>query len=409
LSKSWLILASALLILAVILRQGSILLVAILLFLLWGVSQIWSKYALRRIEYSRHLSTTHAFFGDEITLELSIANRKIIPLPWVQIDEELDEHLIMPDTVVTSQSYRPGRVVLRNLMPLGWYHRIKRIYTMRCMKRGYFSFGPTTIQSGDYFRFRVREMEITEPNYLVVYPRILPLEKLGIASRDPFGDIRIQRHLFQDPVRVASIREYQPGDPLKRIHWKASARTGALQTKVFEHTTSSDLAIFLDVRSVKHPYWGEVTQLLETGTIAAASIADFALNKGFRVGIYVNHPYPDSAQIMHLQPSSHSEQLLRILEILAMVMPIESIPFEELIRQEAGKLPWVSTLVAITAIPTPELISTLKSFHRVGRPVTLVLIGGDQPDFNSDGLILYRIPAEIDWDKVENINVNPVG
>jgi uncharacterized protein (DUF58 family) len=409
LGNSWLILASVLLILAVGLRQGSLLLVAILLFLLWGVSQIWSKYALRRIEYSRQLSTTHAFFGDEVTLELSIANRKILPLPWVQIDEELDENLILPEAVVTSQSYRPGRVVLRNLMPLGWYHRVKRIYTMRCMKRGYFSFGPTTIQSGDYFRFRVREIEISEPDYLVVYPRILPLDKLGIASRDPFGDIRLQRHLFQDPVQVASIREYQPGDPLKRIHWKASARVGTLQTKVFEHTTSSDLAIFLDVRSVKHPFWGEVTQLLETGTIAAASIANHALEKGFRVGLYVNHPYPDSAQLMRLQPSSHPEQLPRILEVLAMVMPVESLPFEDLIRQEAGHLPWVSTLVAITAIPTPELISTLESFHRSGRPVALVLVGAEQPEFNMDGLVLYHVPAEIAWEKVESVNVNPIG
>ena len=405
----WLLLALALLVTAVVLRQGSVLLVAILLFLLFGVSWIWSKYALRRVEYSRHLSATHAFFGDEITIELSITNRKILPLPWIQVDEELDEHMLLPNTVLTTQSYRQGRLLLRNLMPLGWYHRVKRIYTMRCMKRGYFAFGPTTIQSGDYFHFHVQQMEIAKPEYLVVYPRILPLAKLGIASRDPFGDIRLQRHLFQDPVRVSSIREYTPGDPLKRIHWKASARVGTLQTKVFEHTTSSDLAIFLDVRSVKHPFWGEITQLLETATIAAASIANYALDKGYRVGLFVNHPYPDSSQLMKLLPSSHAEQLLRILETLAMVMPTESIAFEELISREAGKLPWVSTLVAITAIPTPELIATLESFHRTGRPVAVILVGSEEPKFNMDGLVYYRVPAEIAWEKVESVGVDPTG
>jgi uncharacterized protein (DUF58 family) len=408
LGTGWLILASALLIAAAALRQGSLLLVALLLFMLYAVSQVWAKYALRRIEYTRHLSTTHAFFGDEVTLELGIANRKILPLPWVQIDEELDEQLLLPSTVVTTQSYRPGRVVLRNLMPLGWYHRIKRIYTMRCMKRGYFAFGPTVIQSGDYFRFRVNQMEVGSPEYLVVYPRILPLDKLGIASRDPFGDIRIRRHIFQDPVRVSSVREYAPGDPLKRIHWKASARTGTLQTKVFEHTTSSDLAIFLDVRSVKHPFWGEITQLLETATIAAASIANHALDKGYRVGLFINHPYPDSAQLMRLQPSSHPDQLQRMLEALAMVMPTESLPFDQMIRQEAGRLPWVSTLVAVTAVPTPELISTLQSFHRTGRPVALIIVGGETPKFNLDGVVYYHVPAEIAWEKVENVGVNPL-
>ncbi len=404
----WLILASALLVTAAVLRQGSLLLVAILLFMLWAVAQIWAKYALRRIEYTRRLSTTHAFFGEEITFELSIANRKILPLPWIQIDEELDELMLLPPAVVTTKSYRPGRVVLRNLMPLGWYHRVKRIYTMRCMKRGYFSFGPTVIQSGDYFRFRVNQMEIGSPAYLVVYPRILPLEKLGIASRDLFGDIRIRRHLFQDPVRVSSIREYTPGDPLKRIHWKASARIGILQTKVFEHTTSSDLAMFLDVRSVKHPFWGEITQLLETVTIAAASIANHAFEKSYRVGLFVNHPYPDSAQLIRLLPSSHPHHLQRILEALAMVKPTESLPFEQMIRREAGKLPWVSTLVAITAVPTPELISVLESFQRTGRPVALIIVGGEKPQSGLDGLAYYHIPAEIAWEKVENVAVAPL-
>src|SRR5512136_2818891 len=128
--KGWLLLSAALVVLAAILRQGSLLLVAILLVILYGVAQIWSKYALRRVEYTRHLSTTHAFFGDEVTFEFSLANRKILPLPWVQIEEELDQELQLPDSVPTSTSHHPGRVFLRNLMPVGWYHRVKRVYTV---------------------------------------------------------------------------------------------------------------------------------------------------------------------------------------------------------------------------------------------------------------------------------------
>ena len=294
-------------------------------------------------------------------------------------------------------------------MPVGWYHRVKRVYTIRCMKRGYFSFGPTTCKSGDYFRFRVREMEVANAANLIVYPRIVPLNKLGIPSRDPFGDLRLRRHLFQDPVRVASIREYAPGDPLKRIHWKATARVGRLQTKIFEHTTSTDLAIFFDVRTVKHPFWGEIAQLLETGAVAAASIANHAIDNGYRVGLYVNHPYPDSASLIRIQPSSSPEQLQRILEGLAMVAPTESIPIDRLVRQEGGTLPWVSTLVVVTAIPTPALVSALETFHRAGRPVALVLVGGDRPEFSLDGLTMYHVPAEIAWDKVDAMAVSPLG
>jgi uncharacterized protein (DUF58 family) len=405
--KGWLLICAALVILAAVLRQGSVLLVAVLLLMVYGVSQVWSKYALSRLEYTRSLSTTHAFFGDEVTFEISLANRKILPLPWVQIEEELDEQLGMPDSLEVAPSHRPGRVILKNLMPIGWYHRIKRVYQIRCQKRGYFSFGPTRIQTGDYFRFHVREMNVENPINLVVYPRVVPLDKLGIPSREPFGDIRMQRHLFQDPVRVASIRDYTPGDALKRIHWKASARVGRLQTKVFENTTSPDMAIFLDVRTVKHPFWGEITQLLETGVIAAASIANNALDSGYRVGLYVNHPYPDSANLIRIRPSSNPDQFQRILEALAMVAPIESTGIDAIVRQEGGNLPWVSTLVAVTAVPTPELVGALETFHRAGRPVALIVIGDNIPTFSMGGMIAYSIPATVPWEDVDGMAASP--
>lgn len=407
--RGWLLLVAVLVVLAAALRQGSLLLVAALLLILYAVAQLWAKYSLTRLEYSRRLSTSRAFHGDEVTLEISVANRKILPLPWVQIDEELDEQLSLPDSVITEASHMTGRIILRNLMPLGWYHKVTRVYRVRCRKRGYFAFGPTMIQSGDYFRFQVQRMQVEDPVYLTVYPRIVPLEELGIRSREPFGDLRLQRHLFEDPVRAASIRDYAPGDPMKRIHWKASARVGRLQTRVFEHTTSTDFAIFLDVRTVKVPLWGEVTQLLEMGAIAAASIASYAVEKGYRVGLYVNHPYPHGGQIIRLGPSSHPDQLQHILEALAMVGPAETVSIERFVRQESVNLPWVSTLVAVTAVPTPGLVSALSAFHRIGRPVALVIIGSEDPEFSRDGVPCYHVPAETLWEDLEMVAVNPAG
>jgi len=78
LGQGWLLLSAAIIVLAAILRQGSLLLVGILLLILYGAAQIWAKYALRRVEYTRRLSTTHAFFGDEVTFEISLANRKVL-------------------------------------------------------------------------------------------------------------------------------------------------------------------------------------------------------------------------------------------------------------------------------------------------------------------------------------------
>ena len=91
---------------------------------------------------------------------------------------------------------------------------------------------------------------------LVVYPPLVPLEQLGIPSRDPFGDLSVRRHLFEDPVRVASTRDYTPGDPVRRIHWKSSARAARLQTRTFERTTSTDMVLFLDTRTMQIAHLG---------------------------------------------------------------------------------------------------------------------------------------------------------
>jgi hypothetical protein len=109
---------------------------------------------------------------------------------------------------------------------------------------------------------------------------------------------------------------------------------------------------------------------------------------------------------MKLPPSGHPDQLQHILEALAVVGQTESVAIDKFVRQEAGDLPWVSTLVVVTSVPTAALIDTLVGYHRMGRPTALVVIGGEGPESGPGGLPVYQIPAEIPWDSVETLEVN---
>ena len=66
----------------------------------------------------------------------------------------------------------------------------------------------------------------TEPHFVMVYPKVVPLDGYDFASRRPIGEVRLTHRLFEDPTRIAGVRQYQKGDPLNRIHWRATARTG---------------------------------------------------------------------------------------------------------------------------------------------------------------------------------------
>ncbi len=400
----WLFITVSLFLISLLMHQAPLLLVSLLFFLTGGVARLWDRYCLARVEYRRRLSANRVFFGDEVQLEVEVANRKPMPLPWLQIDDEIPSDVTLLKGR-TSPSYEPSRMFLSNLLSLGWYHKVKRRYPMRCLKRGFFAFGPTRIRSGDLFGVFNREMEIQRVDYLMVYPKIVPLEKLGIPSNQPIGDIRTRRHIFQDPILISGIRDYHSGDSLKQIHWKATARLRRLQTKVFEPTTTTDMGIFLDVRTTKPSLWGSVPQLLELGIIAATSISNHAMAAGYRVGLYVNHRKRLLNELIRIPPSQHTDQLLHILEALAQIGASEAMPIARLVADEVRNLPWGSTVVVISAMPTDALFSTLFTMKRAGRSVVLIVVGGSEPLISKDGLTVYHIREDVAWRELDMLSL----
>jgi uncharacterized protein (DUF58 family) len=402
----WLWLAGLILIISLALHQVALALICLLFLLTGVVARLWNRFCLHRIEYRRRLSHNQVFFGEEIIFEIEVANRKPLPLAWIRIEDELPEKVPLLKGKTTTLVEE--RVLLTNAFPINMYHRVKRRFPMQCAQRGAYIFGPTVIRSGDLFGFFRREMKIDTLDHLLVYPRLVPLEKLGIPSRQLFGDIRLKRHLFQDPVLTAGVRDYVSGDSLKRIHWKSTARLGKLQTKVYEPTTTIDISLFLDVRTLKAPFWGSVYQLQELGIITAASISQQALKAGFRIGLNVNQITRFSRGMLKVPHSGHPEQLKHILGALAQLHQSETIPMAKYIRQEASILPWGSTLLVIAAQPSEDLLAVLLDLMRVGRSVALVKVGGspqERPALGAEELKVYYVNDDAAWDVVREIGL----
>ncbi|MBI4304411.1 MAG: DUF58 domain-containing protein [Chloroflexi bacterium] len=400
----WLIIAISLFIASLALRQVPLLLLSLLFFLASGAARLWGRYCLERVEYRRKLSSNRVFFGEEVQLDVEVANRKPLPLPWIQIDDEMPIEVTFLKGKL-SPSHKVTRVVLTNLLPLSWYHKVKRRYHLRCGQRGYFSLGPASIHSGDIFGFFRREMQTEQADHLMVYPKIVPLEKLGIPSKQPVGDIRPKSHIFHDPILTQGVREYHFGDSLKRIHWKTTARLGQLQTKVFEPTTTIDMGIFLDVRTTKPPYWGTIPELHELAIVVAASLSNHALAEGYRVGLYINQNRWFSDQLIRMPPSQHTDQLLHILETLAQIHPFETMPIARLVQNESKNLQWESTLVVITAAPTDDLLATMSNMKRAGRRVALITIGGPETAPSNNGLAVYHVRDDVPWRQLETLSI----
>ena len=117
--KYWLILAILIFVIALITRQVPLLLIALLFVLSGGVSRLWNRFCLHRIEFHRGLSQSNVFFGEEVVYEIEVANRKPLPLPWLQIEDELPKQvtLLKGRAVATFQN----RVLLNNIFPRKLY------------------------------------------------------------------------------------------------------------------------------------------------------------------------------------------------------------------------------------------------------------------------------------------------
>jgi uncharacterized protein (DUF58 family) len=139
--------------------------------------------------------------------------------------------------------------------------------------------------------------------------------------------------------------------------------------------------------------------------MATASIANHAIESGYRVGLYVNQKKMQPDEFIRIPPSQHSEQWRCILEALAQIHPSEAMPIARFVTNEGHNLPWGSTMMVITAIPTDDLLSTLIGLKRAGRQVVLVVVGGTEPATGTDGLRVYHISDEVAWRELESLSV----
>ncbi len=441
--KQWYYVCFALLILSLLLHQPLLLVVGLLGVFILAATDIWAKYCLRDLRFQRRFSEQRVLFGEEIALSLSIENAKLLPLPWLEIEDNVPRSLTFRGRHLRISTSR-NMVILENLFSLRWYERVTRPYTVLCNTRGVHTFGPTVLRSGDVFGFLNHQETLDNRQYLLVYPMVVPITRFGLPSRHPFGDNRAPRRLLEDPSRVIGVRDYEYGDDQRRIHWKATARMMQLQSKVYQATTTYTLVLFINVISQLDAWYGIRPELQELAICATASVADWALDQGYAVGLYANTimyipemgvSMPDAHSLIstgesgepspafslnpddeekeqrlevvvadqlnrrriHLPPASNEEQRKRIMEVLARIQSYFGSSIEELIQNERKRLPAGATVVVVTSTISDPLLDSLSRVKQSGHSVTLLYVGDSPLSATLAGMTVYHIGGEETW------------
>jgi uncharacterized protein (DUF58 family) len=387
---------------AVWLRNPLLLLLAMLLMLVAGVTALWDRYALAEVTYTRRIATPRLFAGEETDLTIEIVNAKPLPLAWLKAADEWPDQITLQRGRL-GDSWKPGRQLLSNMVSLWLYERVRKEYRLRADQRGVLEFGPAELRSGDMFGFRQQRQELTDPDLLIVYPRVVPVTALGLPAAHPFGDTKALRRLLEDPLRVSGVRPYAAGDSPRFIHWRATARRGGLQTKVFDPAAAHTTALFLDLRTLRDSP-GIISDYLEYAISATASLARFLLDAREAVGVYANGAWRlAEALTVRLPPARRPAHWFDILDALARLSGYPTIPLDELLYAELSTLPVGATIIVISAAPREALSAALLDARRAGRPVALAAIGEKPPDMPDEiptfwigGHEAYRHLKELD-------------
>ena len=400
----WILGAVLLLAIGLVFRLG---LLVYAMYALLGVivlSRFLAQTWIENLSADRECSRLTAEIGDKVAVIVNLRNNGRWPVAWLLTEDSLPRGALRQ---------RPPRLNVDgrrvNLMQLKPNAEQSLLYQVTFLMRGYYQVGPLLLETGDLFGLYRRYKIVTKPHFVLVFPKVVPLEGYDIASRRPIGEVRISHRLFEDPTRISGVRQYQTGDPLNRIHWRATARVGELQSKTYEPSSIAGATILLDFHRANYPDRGEPYRS-DLAVTTAASLANTVYQLGQQIGLVSNgrdaadrireegwrHEFhtreaaseavgmtgsSDRLQPVTVETRRGVEQFTRILETLARLELTDGLTFPQLIMEAESRMPRDASVIAILAGVPDETAIALGNLHRAGYAVTAVLVlsADDQP------------------------------
>ena len=249
-----------------------VLLIAYGLLLLLVVSFVFARRRVR-MEGERSGLFPRAQQGDRLNVEVVLRSKRTVST--FILEERVPEKL--------------GRSVRVPIARLPSGSAVSHKYSVRCSRRGVYEIGPLVAVTSDPLGLIQHENEVAGKFELLVHPRVEEVSDRPLTRQ--FEDPPIRPPVskpFPTGFEFYGMRDYHPGDDLRRIVWRASARMGKLMVREAEQGITDRITIILDTDRGTHSRDGEVSESFEVGVSAAASLATRHLRDGYGLRIEAN-------------------------------------------------------------------------------------------------------------------------
>ncbi|MFY8071144.1 MAG: DUF58 domain-containing protein [Pirellula sp.] len=381
------------------------------------LAKFFSTRWVEAVEVERFVEAQEVTVGVTVGVGMKITNKSGYWIPWMLIDDKVAKRytklppIALNLLVATVQlfSFSPKRTIL---------HR----YALQTQRRGYYQLGPTLLETGDLLGLHRSFRIANQPSYLTVLPKLTVLEGIEVSSRRPMGEMKVEDRVLEDPTLMTGLREYRAGDPINRVHWKATARTGTLHTRVFQPTCVQGAMLLLDMHESTNPQKHEPVRT-DLAVSAAASIAHWLYQNAEPFGLVSNGR--DAAERMrelnkkglysdrtsataNIEMRSQSDRLnpvvlganrtpehfAEIHRMLARLERTDGLKLDQLLIETESRLPKLLSLIAIVQRVDEAGLLALEMMRRRGYALT-VMLNCHQDEYldHAGKLIAARLPV----------------
>lgn len=336
------------------------------ILLLPGLAALLMRWTRTRLRAARGLSLRRVHAGSTVQVRLDIQNVGRAPVALLLLEDRL------PPTLG-----RAARAVLHGLRGRS---RQSVSYTLECTRRGRYGIGPLVGWVTDPFGLARQRIALADVHTLIVYPEVEDLRAVPVPRSVGGAGTTAARVLNRAGEEFYTMRPYQTGDDLRRIHWPSTARSAKLMIRQEEAGRHASGWIYLSTGGY------EDGRAFERAVSAAASIGSLYAREGLGLRLATS------------DASSRPVTGEALLEALAEVAPSErrsAAPAVAALRDRAAA---GSSLVAVLPLPLgDELQELVRAGRDRGHRLAILVI--DDPE-EERTLTARATLARAGWDTV---------
>lgn len=323
----------------------------IILLFLFISSKVFSSKLLSHVTYDCYFSADEAFEDDEIEFTEEISNNKVLPVPWLKTEFSMPRWLEFPQqqSCITKDS----RIVTSFFSVRGMC-KIKRVWKVKCLRRGNFSIGNIHIVASDILGHSVISASPDMSKMKKLSVRVLPLaDEYDRQINDislMTGETIVRNKILKDEFFTNGIREYVPGDRIASVNWYATARERSLMVNKYDCTSSCSLTLIMNMQTSQFDVFESVhLDKLENCIKTCASIINTKTSEGLTVRYMANTLIGNEAVDIS------SSDALPLLETLADITNIVSRAFPDFLQ---SALPFLrdSYVIVVSPYSSKELL-----------------------------------------------------